>query len=171
MPIGTPPLIADGFNAYRCTPLPSGIQPLVLLGWRSYVFSGDDTFEVQYLVLTEAAMLEAKEARFMMRHLLHHRTGQATTREEILAFMLDKAKVSLEAQALNEFSAGQSSNGTFQPVELRELDKAAFQLLALRTTWKSRWDAVRAKTKYTPLGEFLEALRFSPLSDYNLIDL
>lgn len=102
---------------------------------------------------------------------MHRRSGQTITREEILDLLLDKAKMGLEAQALTEFSDGRAPSKIFQPIELEEMGKASFQILALRKTWKARWTEVRAKASHKELQSFLEALIYSPLADLDADDL
>lgn len=170
MPENTTPTPAEGFRVYRTSPLPSGIQPLVILSWRTYPRQGDLLFDLLCFVTTEERVLQAKGVDIYPRSL-RQRRGEEVSLDESLAFLLDKAQEDLESQARHELTTLERILPVAGPLALNKLEIAEFQRLAARRTWAPRWAEIRALAPYTPLKSYLEELDYSPLLKVITTDL
>lgn len=170
MPTDDASKIDDDFQVYRSSPLPSGIQPLVLISWRSYAIHGDDTLNIWSFIVTEGKVMQAKTA-MVTRRYARYSDGRNVPPAEILAVVKDRALMSLEALALHEHAATPQASGFFQPVTLTEVGTTDFALFVTREPWRPRWKEIREMAEYSPLRYYLEESSRSPLAKIQLDDL
>lgn len=170
MPEDSMTMPEEGFRAYRSSPLPSGSQPLVILSWRNYQFQGDALFDILCFVLTQDALLQAKGTNVQSRQF-RNRHGQELTLSDCLEFVVDGALEFLEGKAQAEYTAAEAAKSVFQTITLAKITTNRFQRIALRQSWRTRWNEVRDLAPYTPLKHFLDDLVLSPLLRLGMTDL